>query len=158
VTDIGDALHGRILKAVKAAELKATDENRVDLMNGMRRIERDISDRRRSLESETEPYTKGEVFQMKQGTVTRRSYNTSGLLAKLFGNSAYDHMAPLMVIKELIELDVIRLTWQWSKLRQLLDRLDLGLTVVPHEIEDGDPNADVGEVKKRGSASYVSIE
>ena len=77
------------------------------------------------------------------GRSAARSYNTDRILAKV----ASDVGGTIAeVLRYLRDKDALRLTWRWTELKGVYETLDLPMTIVRHEIEDGDPDADVGEV------------
>ena len=81
------------------------------------------------------------------GRSAARSYNTEKILARLMGASDMDPGANLFdAIRLALDRDALRLTWRWTELKGLYETLDLPMTIVRHEIEDGDLDADVGEV------------
>ncbi len=78
------------------------------------------------------------------GRSAARSYNTDRILAKVAAVRPGGEM--MSVLRHLMARDALRLTWRWTELKGVYESLDLPMTIVRHEIEDGDPDADVGEV------------
>ncbi len=78
------------------------------------------------------------------GRSAARSYNTDRILARVAERIDAPNTAALL--RYLRERDAVRLSWRWTELKNLYEHLGLSMTIEPHEIEDGDPDADVGEV------------
>ncbi len=78
------------------------------------------------------------------GRSAARSYNTDRILANVI--TVIDGADMVSVLRYLRDRDALRLTWRWTELKGVYESLDLPMTIVRHEIEDGDPDADVGEV------------
>lgn len=114
-----------------------SDDQLPDVIADLQAAERTLAEVRRMLMSEVSGPTQGQHFRITEGRTAKRSYNTDGLLAQFGGVGE---------LPWLLSEDVIRLEWQWSKLRRELERRDLPVTIVQHEIGDGDPEALVGEV------------
>lgn len=122
--------------------LKSTpvpDDSLPDLIADLDHAEKILKAYRATLLAEAPGPLVGESFELKATNAATRSYNTSGLLAAFGGLSA---------LPELVAADVVRINWQWSNLQKEANRRDVSLTVAKHEIEDGDPDALVGEVWK----------
>lgn len=113
------------------------DDQIADVIADLQAAERTLAEMRRMLLSELSGPTAGTTHRIVESRSAKRSYNTSGLLA-LFGGYSE--------LPRLVARDVVRIDWQWSKLRRELEQADLPLTVAQHEITDGDPDALVGEV------------
>jgi hypothetical protein len=81
----------------------------------------------------------------------RRSYNTGRLLGEFAAKMADDpepnpEAVLARTIRHLSRVGALKLVWQWTALRREAERQDVTLTIASHEIEDGDPDALVGEV------------
>ena len=131
------------------------DEARVDVLGTIRSAEVGLADVRKLGASEIEPGTRGERFEFEQGRQSTKTYNTSSLLAKFM--RAYN-LDPLTTLLRLIDMDVVRLSWQYKKLLAAVEASHISLTTTNNEIEDGDPNIDIGKVWKNGYPRYVAIE
>jgi len=142
--------------AAKRALLDAQSEaDLVDLLGVLHGNRQRVWDLIKSGSNELEPGTSGHRYVMEQGQVAKRSYNDSALLRKFqdaFGDSL------LNTIQILRGHGVIRLYWSWTALKKTIRLYDIPVTVVQHEISDGDPDADIGEVWDRGSAAFKPIE
>lgn len=108
---------------------------------------------RRLGQAEIEHGDKGSRFRVVIPRQAERSYNTGRLVTKV---AEAKGISPLRAITYLINADILRVNWQFTKLKQLMNELDLPLTTVPHEITDGD-NADIGEVWGDGYPKYELI-
>lgn len=113
------------------------DDQLADVIADLQSAERTLADVRRMLMSEVTGPLSGREYRLVESRTAKRSYNTSGLLSQFGGFEA---------LPRLVARDVIRISWQWSKLRRELEQADLPLTLAQHEITDGDPEALVGEV------------
>ncbi len=83
-----------------------------------------------------------------------RSYNTTGLLS-LFAAQTGSLASALAY---LLNNNVISIEWHWSKLKKQL-RLDgLSIRISEKEIEDGDPDYDIGEYFVDGYPTYKPVE
>ena len=112
----------------------------VDTIGRLKALEGRLSRYRKDLESEVVAGDTGDEFVVTESRSAKRTYNTNGILAA-FGRS--DHA---LALRALMEVDAVRLTWRWSQLQTAAQRHDVTLAVAKHEIEDGDPDALVGEV------------
>lgn len=119
-----------------------SDEQIVDVIGHTRALERRLAEWRRGLESEVTSGDKGTEFEVQESRSAKRSYNTNGILAA-FTQGMH---RPEEALYELIAEDALRLTWRWTQLQAAAQRHDVTLAVAKHEIEDGDPDAVIGEV------------
>lgn len=110
-----------------------------DVIADLETAERTLAACRRSLLAELPGPVSGRRYRIVEDRQAKRSYNTSGLLAAFGGFDS---------LPRLVADDVVRLQWQWTKLRREAERDDVTLSVAQHEIADGDPDALVGEVWK----------
>ncbi len=78
------------------------------------------------------------------GRSAKRSYNTDRILGRLVGRLADADLGD--ALRYAMERDALRLTWRWTELKNLYEHLGLSMTIASHEIEDGDTEADIGEV------------
>jgi len=108
-----------------------------DVIADLQTAERTLAECRRMLMSELTGPVAGRRYQIVESRQAIRFYNTSGLLAAFGGYDA---------LPELVADDVVRVGWQWTKLRDAAYKADVTLSVAQHEIDDGDPDALVGEV------------
>ena len=125
------------------------DDELVDVAGEVAKVTRDLTEFVRNLKSEMAPAAVGKSYQATESRSAKRSYNTQGLLAKFVASygDAYDETTTVFTaLQVLMDLDVVRLTWRWTELQNAAIEFDVPLTIVRHEIEDGDPDADVGEV------------
>ena len=97
---------------------------------------------RNGLLAETPPKAKGLNYRAVESRKATRTYNTQGLLAKMMERLDTDAAG---AVRYLMEHDAVRLTWRWTELKDVSHRVGLTMVVAPREIEDGDPEALVGE-------------
>lgn len=131
------------------------DGDIVDILGSIRAAEVGLADVRKRHASEIEAGTKGAAYELEQSQRAVRSYNTQSLLIKF--TAAMD-LPPLQVLNQLVLQGVIDLTWKWTALKKAASTYGLTLTTAHHEIEDGDPDADIGEYWKHGYPRYTAIE
>ena len=113
----------------------------VDTIGRLKSLEGRLSRYRKDLESEVVAGDRGEEFVVTEARSAKRTYNTNGILAAFLTDSeGFDSLRMLM------QADAVRLTWRWSQLQTAAQRHDVTLAVAKHEIEDGDPDALIGEV------------
>lgn len=115
------------------------DQETADVVADLEQAERLLAGMRRELLAELPGPVSGRRYRIVEDRQAKRSYNTSGLLSAFGGLDA---------LPRLVADDVVRLNWQWTKLRREAERDDVTLSVAQHEIDDGDPDALVGEVWK----------
>ncbi len=140
-------------EATRASTLARNDQDLAELAGTLNSATKRLSEGKQAAQSElgdlpivgsTWTYNPG-------GRKAQRSFNTDGLLIKFA--DALD--APLLnTLMMLVDQDVLRITWQWSKLKAAAQTHDITLTVAQHEIANGDPDADVGETWGPGYPSY----
>ena len=97
----------------------------------------------------------GNEYQMKAGRKAVRSYNTTSLLLDL---SDAMKVSMLEALQILVDEGVLRMSWQWMKLKAYAYELETELRIAPREIEDGDPTFHVGEAWTTTSASFTVKE
>lgn len=140
-----------------------TDAELVDALGEINSFERWVADLRRTRASEVQAGATGTRWAFKQGRQAKRSYNTGRLMSRLWAAledymNTQGHLLFQDVLRILVDEKVIRITWSWTNLQKLADKLNLSLMVAKHEIMDGDPELDVGEVWGWGSPSYEPVE
>ena len=123
------------------------EDEAVDVVGEVAAIIRTLQDFTKSLKSEMAPEATGRGYVATTSRSAKRSYNTNGILA------AFANLLPVPVgggpdnaLRFLMERDAVRLTWRWTELQEAVIEVDVPMTIVRHEIEDGDPDAMVGEV------------
>lgn len=126
------------------------DDEAVDVVGEVAAIVRDLNALMKALKAELAPAAVGASYKAAESRSAKRSYNTSGLLTATA--DAMDQVAtgdPVSLsdaLRRLMDADAVRLTWRWTELQAIAVDLDIPMTIVRHEIEDGDPVAHVGEV------------
>ncbi len=137
--------------AVKAATIDAEDRL-VDVLGTVHSVQSQLAEWKKNTVSEVSDGERGRMWFTKQGGTYQRSYNTSSLLVKLMpeGGSLAQTLAMLL------RLNVISIKWNWMPLKKLIrDRSDI--RIIKKEIEDGDPEWDIGEWWKSGYMSYKPV-
>ena len=130
---------------------QTNDEAIVDVLGSIRSAEVGLADVRKMGASEIEDGTEGERFAFSQSPISKKTYNTHSLLAKF--TMAWE-AKPLEVIRRLVEMDVIRLSWQYKKLLAAARTAQVNLVTSNNEVLDGDVMIDIGRVWKNGYPSY----
>lgn len=114
------------------------EEEVADYIGRLDKVIRTLQGHRKTIMDELPGPVTGSAYRIIEERYSERSYNTDRLLRAFssVGSSIWD----------LIEDDVVRVSWQWTKLRNLAIKKDIGLRIAGHEL-DGDDEADhVGEV------------
>ncbi len=115
----------------------------VDVAGEVAAVIRDLQALNKTLKAEMAPEATGESYKATTSRSAARSYNTQGILAaagEALGADLTDTLRTLMAE------DAVRLTWRWTELQAAAIEYDFPMTIVRHEIKDGDPVAMVGEV------------
>jgi hypothetical protein len=115
--------------------IPVTDDQLVDTIGTIRAIETRLAAVRKSLTAEITGPQDGSDYRAVTNRKAVRSYNTNGILAAFGGD-----------LQRLLRADAVRLQWRWTQLERACNVGDVPLTKVFHEIDDGDPDAMVGEV------------
>ena len=151
-----DTAHATLKAAV---EDDPSDGNYTDLA-GLLRLESSwAANEKRALVSEVPPgaATEGEVYRLYQNEVTQRTFSTDRLLMDfLFHADAGVGFVDL--IRELIEAKVMKLTWNFTNVKDYAYRKHVTLITAPHAIDDLDTEHHIGEVKKLGSAEFTPVK
>ncbi len=114
----------------------------VDAVGEVDNVIRKLRTYRNGLVAEMPPKAKGASYRAVESRKATRTYNTQGLLAKMMERLDTDAAG---AVRYLMEHDAVRLTWRWTELKDVSHRVGLTMVVAPREIEDGDPEALVGE-------------
>lgn len=124
------------------------EDEAVDVVGEVAAIIRDLQDFNKMLKSEMAPEATGRGYVATTSRSAERSYNTQGILAATAKALSGDtrEAGPFEALRTLIDADAVRLTWRWTELQAAAIEYDIPMTIVRHEIEDGDPDAMVGEV------------
>ena len=142
---------------VKATFLAAdSDEQLVDALGMVNSTQTAIGGIKLGAASEIETETEGAMWRYEQGRKGMRSFNNAGMFATLMRELDFESLTNLLLF--LMERDIIRLTWQWSKLEKLLRIRNIQLRIADHQISDGDPDFEMGEYWETGSTSYKRLE
>ena len=122
----------------------------VDVIGEVSAIVRDLNALVKALKAELAPAATGTRYQAAESRSAKRSYNTAGLLSAtaeaLREVPGHPDAGTFDALRALMDADAVRLTWRWTELQAIAVELDIPMTIVRHEIEDGDPKAHVGEV------------
>lgn len=129
------------------------EDEAVDVVGEVAAIISDLQALIKSLKSEMAPEATGKAYTATTSRSAKRSYNTQGLLAATqealadkIMEDEMRHVTMIDALKTLMAADAVRLTWRWTELQAAAIEHDIPMTIVRHEIEDGDPKALVGEV------------
>ena len=140
--------------AVKQAALNSEDRL-VDLVGIVHSNQSAIRGMKRGWMAEIEDGDRGHNYEIQIPAPRDRSYNTSALLEKLM---AAGEMTLPQLLQYLVMSDVIRINWQWTNLKRELRVAGIGVRIAGHEIADGDPDWDIGEIDGKGSPKFVPLE
>jgi len=141
---------------VKQAILEAEGGELIDVLGTANSIQSQIGAIKRTAAAEVTDGEHGDRWRFEQGRKANRTYNTNGLLATLRDELEFEELQQVLIF--LLNRDVIRLNWQWSKLTKLVKEHNLDLKVARHEITDGDPEYDMGEWWTAASPSYEVVD
>ena len=142
-----EALVTRLQEAVSdLSEWPIPEDDSVDTVGLLRAAEVKLSELRRRLVAEMDGTETGEHYRAVETRSAKRSYNTDGLLAAFVEAAGFDAWT---AFTRLLNSGVINVEWRWKVLQAAADLYDVTLSVAKHEIEDGDPDALVGEVWTR---------
>ena len=141
---------------VRTALTFAGEDRLVDVLGAVNSTQTQIGVHKRKAASEVSDGEHGETWEVERKRRGVRSYNTSGLISAL--NEELDHVNTLSLLMWLIEEGVVSLTWNWSPLDKLRKQRNIGFRFATHEIEDGDPEYDIGEFWVDASTRYVPIK
>jgi hypothetical protein len=139
-TTLTEVLWALAKEARTLEQLPVTDDALVDTVGTIRAIETRLAAVRKSLTAEITGPQDGSDYRAVTNRKAVRSYNTNGILIA-FSDARTDD--PLRL---LMEADAVRLQWRWTQLKNACHRYDVPLDIAFHEIEDGDPDAMVGEI------------
>jgi hypothetical protein len=140
-------------RQVKWALAHAPENRMVDVLGTINSVATAINIAKRSAASEMHAGDTGETWEVEQGRRGMRSYNTSGMLSTI-GNHM-QHSQVWTTIKMLMDTGVLKLEWSWTNLEKLIKVMNLDLRVARHEIEEGDPDYDMGEYWDDAPVKYV---
>jgi hypothetical protein len=140
-------------KVQAAYLLTEGDEDTVDLLGTVKKIEQQLAVFRRNLEAETPTQTTGTKTHIKIPRSCKRSYNNSGLMAAM---STWLNLDGVALIGELVARKIINpIGWRWTETEQALTTAGIPIRKINREVEDGDMKYDIGEVWTDGSAEYT---
>ena len=108
------------------------DDELADVIADLKEAERVLADTRKMLQSEVTGPMQGRDYALVESRRATRSYNDSALLQSFWQGDLNE------TLHELMAADVVRLSWQWSKLERLADQCDVSLRIAKHEVSDGD--------------------
>lgn len=134
-----------------------TDEKMVDALGTINSAAQRAQEEKRLAAVELNDDIEGQRWasEFKYGKY-ERWFNTPGLLRILMPALDYDSISKLLLY--LYQNDVIRIQWQWSKLKKLINHNNIDVHIVKRQIDDDDPDAEVGELYNKGNPSYTPIE
>ena len=159
MTDFDDRLDeiAAFPQFVKATLLEADgDSQLVDALGTINSVQTSIGSIKLGTAAEVETETEGSYWRYEQSRKGMRSFNNAGMFVTLMRELEFESLTNLLLF--LMERDIIRLTWQWTKLEKLLRIRNINLRTAQHEVSEGDPDYDMGEYWKSGSSSYKRME
>ena len=135
-------------KLVKKTIMSAkTDGEMIDILGTVMDVRRKVDAERRMAATEVTPTADEHVFAGERHTVevgqtTKRSFSTPALM-KLMQEKGF-------TLLDLLESDVLRVTWRWTELKNFAERRDIKLTIAKKEIPElGEADGPhVGEYKE----------
>lgn len=171
--------------AIKLTKFTPTDEELADAVGTVRGIEVRLQGVRKRWETLTaemdskpvekekradpneragRPVAVGKDWELVPTWKTERSYNSARILvdmqAGLSNLAGGADVSLAQVINTARERDVVRLNWQWSKLKAFFGVLGVDLEIADEEIED-DANLDaphVGELRRQAGVQRVPLK
>lgn len=139
-------------RQVKWAIEHAPEGRMIDVLATINHVATAINIEKRRAASEVQADDHGETWKVEQGRKGMRSYNTEGIIGLV---AETYQIGPFKSMRLLMNRGVLRLSWSWSELDKLIRSENLELRVARHEIEDGDPDYDMGEYWVDGPVRYV---
>lgn len=135
----------RLEAATVGLDLPAEGQE-ADYIGRLDKVIRSLQGHRKTIMDELPGPVSGKAYRIVEERYSERSYNTQRLFgAFMEAGVGYNDFGNL--IQELMARDVIRLSWQWTKMRNLAIKEDIGLRIAGHEVESGEADH-VGEVWK----------
>ena len=124
---------------VAASQLEAlpAEGEEADYIGRLDKVIRTLQGHRRQIIDELPGPVTGREYRIVEERSAKRSYNTRRLF-DVFAREGHN-------IADLIDRDVVRVDWQWTKLRNLAIAEDIGLRIAGHELTDDEADH-VGEV------------
>jgi hypothetical protein len=141
------------VRAAEFLERTEHDDELVDVLGQLNSVTTALGQVKRHHASEVAPDTLGQQWALEIGRQAKRSYNTGGLFLK-FMDAWSTSLVDTMI--RLIREDILRVSWQWTKLTAAAADAGFELRRVPHAIDEGDA-FDIGEVWGDGSPRYVAV-
>ena len=129
----------RLEAAAAGLESLPDDTEAADYVGRLDRVIRTLQGHRKTIMDELPGPVSGREYRIVEERYSERSYNTRALF-ELFSRAN-------LLLSDLIEMDVLRTSWQWTKMRNLAIKEDIGLRIAGHEITDEEADH-VGEVWK----------
>ena len=133
----------RLEAAAAGLESLPDDSETADYIGRLDKIIRTLQGHRKTIMDELPGPVSGREYRIVEERYSERSYNTRALREAFEHDSQYESVS----LDDLIEADVVRLSWQWTKMRNLAIKKDIGLRIAGHEITDEEADH-VGEVWK----------
>ena len=128
----------------------------VDVLGSLNATTSALGRVKRRHQVELENGDEGRTWRIRQGRKANRSFNLMGLVLKF--QEKWGHKSALVTIMQLIEHDVLRVSWQWTKLRETASNYGVDLVVgTDRKVESGDPAFDVGELWVDDSMGYERV-
>ena len=149
-----EATPARVKEALLLAE---GDEELVDVIGCVRSSISRMTDMRRQAENEILPdqdlrVLAGSEYMVEVTRKADRSYNTPALMKTFQANG--------ITLGDLLDANVLTLSWRWTELVRYMDRNELDMRKVASEIPNmGDPDGPhVGQIWKDGYPKWTLID
>ena len=117
----------RVEAAAAGLESLPEDDQTADYIGRLDKVIRTLQGHRKLIMDELPGPVSGENYRIIEERSAERSYNTR-LLLQDFEEAGW-------TLPDLVADDVVRLSWQWTKMRNLASSADVGLRIVGHELE-----------------------
>lgn len=130
----------RVEAAAAGLESLPEDDDTADYIGRLDKVIRTLQGHRKMIMDELPGPVSGAEYRIVEERFSERSYNTR-LLRQDFDEAGFS-------LDDLIDADIVRLSWQWTKARNLAINADIGLRIAGHELAGDDEADHVGEVWK----------
>jgi hypothetical protein len=129
----------RLEAATVGLDLPAEGQE-ADYIGRLDKCIRSLQGHRKTIMDELPGPVSGKEYRIVEERWADRSYNNGRLL------DAFEKEG--LTIWDLLNMDVLKTSWQWTRLRNLAVQKDIGLRIAGHELVDSGEADHVGEVWK----------
>jgi len=130
-----------------------SDIETIDILGEISTTERGLASLRRGTQAEYQNGDSGKKWRLEQGRKSENSHNTPLLIVD-FAKARQEPLWNTFVW--LWRNDILRVTWQHTKLLKAASEEGMTLVTAPHEIEEGD-EAHIGTYWKDGYPAYKPV-